>query len=68
MARKLTIMDVIHFYLAHYCSPVPLYSACRATMWSEMNDIRNHYCDCIKGKRLDRQVMETAYKRILTLQ
>lgn len=43
MKRKLSISDLIHFYLAHYCSPEPLCSDFRGTMWSEMNEIKGYY-------------------------
>lgn len=46
--RKLTVWDVIHYYLAHYCSPVPIMAGCKATMWSEMNEIQKYYQECVE--------------------
>lgn len=42
MARKLTINDVIHFYLAHYCCDVQI-NGSSVSMWSEMNEILGYY-------------------------
>ena len=41
MKKKLTINDVIHFYLSHYCNSKEINGL--ATMWSEMNDIKEYY-------------------------
>lgn len=52
MEKKLTVSDLIHFYLAHYCSPEPIYSDCRGTMWSEMNEIKGYYSQLLNGSGL----------------
>lgn len=52
MNKKLTISDLIHFYLSHYCSPVPYSSGCGGSMWSEMNEIKGYYCQLLNGSGL----------------
>ena len=49
MKRKLTINDVIHFYLSHYCDSFST-STC-ATMWSEMNEIKDYYLNALNGSK-----------------
>lgn len=49
MNKKITIYDLIHFYMAHYCSPEPIYPDCRGTMWSEMNEIKDYYSQLQNG-------------------
>lgn len=43
ISRKLTIMDIVHYYLAHNNGS----NNVEVTMWSEMNEIKNYYNECI---------------------
>lgn len=46
-SRKLTISDIVHHYLAHYNSSSTIGSS--VTMWSEMNEIKSYYEECVKN-------------------
>lgn len=50
MEKKLTIKDIIDHYLAHYCDPMPNGTNGFVTMWSEMNEIKSYYKECVSNQ------------------
>lgn len=46
-SRKLTIMDIVHYYIAHDNSSNAV--KYRITMWSEMNEIKAYYDECVNN-------------------